>query len=200
MKRSVCLGLMAMAAGILLLTACREASPVAEPSGNPTSETGETAHTDTLLMDFTSGSHVEDVRPVELEQSIPMSELCDTLEQITGIQFDFTVQTGETGCVVTWQDTSALVQGETPQDEQQDYVFYDDDLLRWFMLDTVWRNLTEEFGAAQVVYAGPDGTALRLEEPWPLGDFDLSQPYQGSTWYCAQYTSADWDSDGVPEN
>lgn len=198
MKHDVCLRMAAAVTAVLLLASCRLTQPVEDPAEDQTPETGESARTGTLLMDFTSGSNVEDVRPVELEQGIAMSELCSTLEEITGIQFDFTVTMDQAGCTVTWQESSALIQGETPQDEQQDYVFYDDGLLRWFMLDTVWRNLTEEFGAAQVVYTGPDGAALSLEEPWPLGDFDLSEPYRGSAWYCAQYTDADWQTDGLP--
>lgn len=194
MKGFVCLGLAAAMAGALLLTSC-QVQPGTEAAAGQTSETGESARTGTLLMDFTAGSNVEDVRPVELDTGIALTDLCSTLEEITGIQFAFTVATDETGCTVTWQEDSALVQGETPQDEKQDYVFYDDDLLRWFILDTVWRNLTEEFGVAQVVYHGPDGAALALEEPWPLGDFDLSQPYRGSAWYCEQCTG--WDTDSL---
>ena len=166
MKHDVCLRMAAAVTAVLLLASCRLTQPVEDPAEDQTPETGESARTGTLLMDFTSGSNVEDVRPVELEQGIAMSDLCSTLEEITGIQFDFTVTMDQAGCTVTWQESSALIQGETPQDEQQDYVFYDDGLLRWFMLDTVWRNLTEEFGAAQVVYTGPDGAALQLEEPW----------------------------------
>lgn len=186
MKTSVYLRLAAAAVGAAFLAACQLTPSAADPEPMQTRETGESAHTATLLMDFTAGSNVEDVRPVALEHEISVPELCSALEEATGIQFDFTVTSSPDGCTVTWQESSALIQGETPQDENQDYVFYDDDLLRWFLLDTVWRNLTGEFGMEQVVYTGPDGAALDLQDPWPLGQFDLSQPYQGSAWYCEQ--------------
>ncbi len=142
MKGFVCLGLAAAMAGAMLLTSC-QVQPGTEAAAGQTSETGESARTGTLLMDFTAGSNVEDVRPVELDTGIALTDLCSTLEEVTGIQFAFTVATDETGCTVTWQEDSALA----------------------------------------------------LEEPWPLGDFDLSQPYQGSAWYCEQCTG--WDTDSL---
>lgn len=201
MKVRVYLGLAAVAAGAMLLAGCRT-TPPEEPSAEVqtretgTAETGGSARTDTLWMDFTAGSNVEDIRPVALETSVTAEELCAALEQVTGIRFDFTLSADGAGYTVAWQSDSAMLQGETPQDEHQDYVFYDDDLLRWFMLDTVWRNLTEEFGAGQVLYTGPDGAPLQLEDPWPLGGFDLSEPYRGSAWYCEQ--SEAWDLEGLP--
>ncbi len=195
MKGPICLRLAAAAAAIMLLAGCQQAQPVPGSASAETAETGESARTDTLRMDFTAGSNVEDVRTVELEAAVTPAALCDTLEELTGIQFDFTVAQNGDVYTVAWQDTSALILGETPQDEHQDYVFYDDDLLRWFMLDTVWRNLTEEYGAKEVLYTDPEGAVLTLESPWPLENVDLSEPYRGSTWYCEQSTG--WDS-GLP--
>ena len=113
MKHDVCLRMAAAVTAVLLLASCRLTQPVEGPAEDQTPETGESARTGTLLMDFTSGSNVEDVRPVELEQGIAMSELCSTLEEITGIQFDFAVTMDQAGCTVTWQERSALIQGET---------------------------------------------------------------------------------------
>lgn len=179
------------------------ATPVSTPTATPAPScspaTAETA--DILYLDFTAGSEVEDVRPMELPQGIRAEQLCDTLTDMTGIPFGFTVSWNSDRCTVSWQKDSALWCDEMPQDTNPDYVFYDENLLRWFLLDTVWRTLTESYGAQQVRYCTDNQRPLVLDSLWPLEHFDLSQQYQGSAWYYSESIryKEQWDSDAQME-
>lgn len=157
--------------------ATAESSP--EADGSALVSTGETASL--IYMDFTAGSEVEDVRPVCC--AAPAEDLCASLTRITGIPFHFSLSWQQRSCTVTWQPESALWSDQTPQGEGSDYLFYDEDLLHWFMLDTVWRTLQQSYGAETVYYRTQDNQAPDLTELWPLEHFDLNQPYRGSAWY-----------------
>lgn len=139
-----------------------------------------------LCMDFTAGSENESVREVELSAPVPAEQLADTLTDTTDIRFRFTVAWQGSNCTVTWQRDSALWCAEMPQNANPDYVFYDEDLLRWFLLDTVWRTLQQSYGAGNIFYQNADGQPLTLDDLWPLEHFDLSQPYRGSAWYYSE--------------
>ena len=66
MKGPICLRLAAAAAAIMLLAGCQPAQPVPGSASAETAETGESARTDTLLMDFTAGSNVEDLSLIHI--------------------------------------------------------------------------------------------------------------------------------------
>lgn len=193
---------LAAAACGLALTACAEtgaeassvlpaASPqqAEPPAQQPAIRTAETATAETagladaLLLDFTAGSEVEDVRVVQVPGGVDAAALCAALTEETGIAFDFTLEQQGDAWTVTWQAGSALWDGEMPQGGSPDYVFYDADLLRWFLLDTVWRTLNDSFGAQAVYYRAADGQPPALDDLWPLEHFDLAGPYRGSAWY-----------------
>ena len=172
------------AACAALLAGCR--LPPAPPDNPATAETSTRETAAFLDMDFTAGGRNADVRPVELAQGIRTSGLSDALAGATGIPFSFTLTwQGET-CTVAWQQDSALWTQQMPQGQEPDYLFYDADLLRWFLLDTVWQTLQQEFGAEEVYYCDADGQPLQLADLWPLEHFDLSQPYRGSGWYYSE--------------
>ena len=181
-----------LAAGLL---ACLALAACAGPAALPDAATAGTAaggtpqatpETAVLYLDFTAGSEVEDVRPVELPAPVSADGLCAALTDETGIPFDFALAWDGGDWTVTWQDGSALWSGEMPQGGGPDYMFYDADLLRWFLLDTVWHTLTDGFGADTVTFRLPDGAAPDLAGLWPLEHFDLTGPYRGSAWYYAE--------------
>ena len=162
------------------------AAAPATPETGTGSVTAETAagHC-TLYMDFTAGSEVPDVRPVELDCTVPPGELSQALTETTGIPFAFTLEHNGDRWTVKWQKDSALWNHDMPQGNPE-YVFYDDDLMHWFLMDTVWCTLKEAYGATEVSYRSTDGGSLKMESLWPLEHFDLSQPYRGSSWYYAK--------------
>ena len=169
-------------AAACLLAGCTRTVPAAEPSPAPSPATAATLETSglatgedaaptgaqggsALYMDFTAGSEAEAVRVVESADAIAADSLSDTLSDTTGIRFDFTLAWQGDDCTVTWQNDSALWCAEMPQDANPDYVFYDSDLLRWFLLDTVWRTLQQGYGAGDIFYRDAEGQPLNLEEP-----------------------------------
>lgn len=178
-----------------------------ETSGGSTGEAaaplGAAGQAGVMYMDFTAGSEAEDVRPVELPDPVPVRELSSALTRVTGIAFDFSLDWQGDSCTVAWQEGSALWCAEMPQDSNPDYVFYDADLLRWFLLDTVCRTLRQGCGAREVYYTAADGSPLELDGLWPLEHFDLSRPFRGSAWYYSESIAylEQWDlleQDGCP--
>ena len=90
----------AEASSVLPAASPQQAEPPAQQPAIRTAETA-TAETaglaDALLLDFTAGSEVEDVRVVQVPGGVDAAALCAALTEETGIAFDFTLEQQGTG-------------------------------------------------------------------------------------------------------
>ncbi|MGI5885262.1 MAG: hypothetical protein ACOX83_09935 [Candidatus Spyradocola sp.] len=194
-------------AGILLLTvlglclsACSaerpaSASPSAEdvaPSQSPApSETAEeTEETVTLYADFSAGAEATDGLLQTQTATIPertASALADALSAWTGLDFTLQAATLEGNALtVDWAADSTLVAGLDDREQKEDFHFLDADSLRWFMLDSLYRTLSENLEVESIFYTMDGGQELVLEGLAPVQAFPLGEPYQGSAYCFAQ--------------
>lgn len=191
--------LLALAMLVCLLTACGSGSP-SDPSGtvnqNGTPQTTvydsqpdntENEDQTNILYCAFYGTDDEHVREYPIEYTgAPKSaeELADALTELSGIYFDVTVSQVEDGLVVDWAASSALVSGQSSDAKSDEFVFYDYDSCAWFMMDSLWLTLTENFGAQNIYYTMDGGQELVLDNlSSPITEFPSDIPYMGSEYY-----------------
>lgn len=84
----------------------------------------------------------------------------------TGLQFSISFEFDAQGnCYrVDWKADSSLATGQPPEQQKEDFRFYDADTLRWFMLNSLCRSIRENLEHTDVYYSlnGADLNALEL--------------------------------------
>ena len=111
--------------------------------------------------------------------------LADALSELTGIDFTITAKETNDGLIVDWAAASALVAGSDGSEQKEEFFFFDYDSMCWFMMDSLWRTLTENLGIENVYYTMDGGKELVLEKMSPAREFPSDVPYMGSGFYAA---------------
>ncbi len=198
MKKHVLTSLLALgiAAGVVFsFTAC-----AGSPSGTDTDtddtaaaaetgETGETMWTGVLVADFSYGVSDEEwlkEYPFEYTGSEKtVFALAEELSALTGLDFSVSAYENDDGIVIDWQADSTLVGGLDDREQKEEFFFYDVDTLSWFMLDSLWRTVTDNMGVENVYYTMNGGGELTLPEISHVNVFPSDIPYMGSVFYFA---------------
>lgn len=186
---------------ICLLTACQSAVPTSAPaSSEPSSEpvasepeqsTAESIRTDVLYAVFGA----EDVKEYPIEYTgdpKTAGDLAHALSELTGLDFIITANKTDDGWIVDWAADSTLVAGLDDRVQKDDFFFFDQDSLRWFMMDSLWRTLTENLDAENIYYTMDGGQDMVFEELYPVNAIPSDSPYMGSEFY---YAHADVQGD-----
>ena len=128
-----------------------------------------------LIKEMTHYSYVE----------ITPEDLINTLSDWTHLDFKVTISYNENGdTVVDWAADSTLVAGLGDREQNQEFFMYDNESLRWFMMDSLWRTLNQAFGAT-VYYTMDGGKELSFDELSPINSFSPDSPYMGEAFYLA---------------
>ncbi|MGN0295185.1 MAG: hypothetical protein ACI4D3_14400 [Lachnospiraceae bacterium] len=183
---------------ICLLAACGSASPSGESTSSKPAEssqstvsqstasqsTAESTQTDVLYAVFSA----EDVKEYPIEYTGAQKtaeELAHELTGLTGLDFIITASKADDGWIVDWAADSTLVAGLDGREQKKEFYFFDQDSLRWFMMDSLWRTLTENLDAENIYYTMDGGQELAFEELYPVNGFPYDVPYMGSGFYFA---------------
>ena len=124
-------------------------------------------------------------------------ELAAELTELTGLDFTITVSETDDGLIVDWAADSTLVSGPDSREQKEEFVFYDYDTMSWFMMDSLWRTLTENLDTENIYYTMDGGKTLTLEKMSPAIIIPSDTPYMGSEFYAA-HTDLRGDDDGTP--
>ena len=181
---------------ICLLVACGSASPSGESASSPSDasasskptepsqSTAESTQSDVLYAVFSA----EDVKEYPIEYTGTRKnaeELANELTKLTGLDFIITASKADDGWIVDWAADSTLVAGLDGREQKKEFYFFDQDSLRWFMMDSLWRTLTENLDAENIYYTMDGGQELAFEELYPVNGFPSDIPYMGSEFYFA---------------
>lgn len=155
----------------------------------------ESTHTDILYAVFGA----EDVReyPIEYTGAKKTAEkLADELTELVGLDFSITASETDDGLIVDWAADSTLIAGLDNREQKQEFFFFDNVTLSWFMMDSLCRTLTENLGVENIYYTMNGGQKLVVYELYPVSEFDSDIPYMGSESYGAngdvQYDEVDF--------
>lgn len=178
MKRIIC----AILAGTMLL--CALAACAAAPEQDAT-------HTGVLYADFTCGSTETDL---QLIQEYPFEytgerkdaeKLAEELSALTGMDFLITAAPTGDGLRVDWSADSTLIAFLSDREQNDGLFFLSPDSLCWFMMDSLWRTLTDNLDVENIYYTMDGGAELAFEELYPVSVFPSDTPYMGSAYYFA---------------
>ena len=184
-KRSIFLTLAML---ICLLAACGSASPSGDSASSkpaePSQSETESTQTDILYAVFSA----EDVKEYPIEYTgakKTAEELAQELTRLTGLDFIITSSKADDGWIVDWSADSTLIAGLDDREQKEEFHFFDQDSLCWFMMDSLWRTLTENLNAENIYYTMDGGRELFFEELYSVNVFSSDIPYMGSEFYFA---------------
>ena len=165
---------------ICMLAACGSKSSSGESAQSET----DSAQTNILYAVFSA----EDVKEYPIECTGAQKnaeELADELTNLTGLDFTITASKADDGWIIDWAADSTLIAGLDDREQKEEFHFSDQDSLRWFMMDSLWRTLTENLNAENIYYTMDGGKELGFEELNPVNEFPSDIPYMGTEFYSA---------------
>ncbi|MGN1412447.1 MAG: hypothetical protein ACI4WH_08100 [Oscillospiraceae bacterium] len=112
-------------------------------------------------------------------------ELADELSELVGLDFIITASKTNDGLIVDWSANSTLVAGLDNREQKKEFFFFDQDSLCWFMMDSLWRTLTENLDTENIYYTMNGGKELVFKELYPINEIPSDTPYMGSQFYFA---------------
>jgi hypothetical protein len=122
----------------------------------------------------------------ESDIEITPEKLAETLSKWTGLDFFIKISYKDNGdIVVDWLENSTLIANLDDREQKAEFFFFEVDGMRWFMMDTLWLTLKENFNA-DVYYTMNDGKELSFEALYPMNKFAVDTPYMGSEYYFNQ--------------
>ena len=171
-----------------LLAACGSTSSSSVPASSKPAESSQSAaestQTDVLYAVFSA----EDVKEYPIEYTGAQKtaeELAHELSELIGLDFTITASKADDGWIVDWAADSTLVAGLDDREQKDEFFFFDYDSMSWFMMDSLWRTLTENLDAENIYYTMDGGRELVLEKMSPANVFPADIPYMGSEFYYA---------------
>lgn len=186
---------------ISMLAACGSASSSDASSSSASlksAASSQSAAEETQMDVLYAVFSAEDVREYPIEYTGAQKtaeELADELSELTGLDFIITISKNSDGWIVDWSADSTLVAGLHDREQKEEFFFFDQDTLSWFMMDSLWRTLTENLDTENIYYTMDGGKELVFTELYPVSEFPSDVPYMGSEFYYAHT-----DVQGYEEN
>ncbi len=121
-------------------------------------------------------------------ESLTVEAVAQELSKWTGLNFsinDFTLK--GTQITIDWSTSSTLLSGTHTSSTQKAFTFKDIHSLRWFMLDSLYITLLENFELEAIYFTQDGGKTLRFDKLSPVNEFPLQQVYKGSNFYFLAY-------------
>lgn len=200
MKKTI--SLLLLATLIISMSACNGNSQSQNPQTTPPAQTqtesappssqaadgelpGEPENTAVLIADFSNGSSDLNIEQYELGYSGELTPeiLLDGLTKLTGLDFIADVTPTQLGILVDWKNESTLIANLDGREQKEEFHFFDSDTMRWFMMDSLYRTLIENFGEEDVFYSMDGERELEFEQLHPVSVFPINIPYMGSPFY-----------------
>lgn len=96
------------------------------------------------------------------------------LSQWTGLAFDITAEVDSNAVIIDWKSTSSFAEGQPPEYQNEGFEFYDQNTMRWFMLNSLCSSIRMNTDINDVYYSIEGGD---------LNDLDLGQDFNPSIAY-----------------
>ncbi len=131
--------------------------------------------------------------------ALSVEALVHELSQWTKLDFsilDFTLNGKKIN--IDWSPQSSLITGTQKNTPSEEFTFKDLNSLRWFMLDSLFVSLMENFDLESVSYTQDGGKNLTLNKLSPINEFPAVQTYKGSNYYFLAYKEKDTNAIHIP--
>ncbi len=170
---------------------------IAQELINSGAATDDGNNTGILIANFLNGRSnfsSEFLQKYEFSYSgdLTIEKLAQGLTAVTGLDFYINSATiNGDSAYVDWSMTSTLLAGLDDRPFKEEFTFYDNVTLNWFMLDSLNTSIIENFNVSNVYYSMNNGEDLIVPEMPPLAIFSTDIPYISSTFYYAHGTELD---------
>ncbi len=167
------------------------ANKIAKELINSTGDASSAAQKMTLVANFTSGSAdylPEQIKTYEVEHGakISIEAIANELSILTGLDFFINSATIEGDIAyVEWSNTSTLIAGLDDRAFKEDFAFFDNVTLNWFMLDSLNDSIIQNLPVSMVYYTMNGTEDLAVPYMPPLAIFSADVPYMSSAFYYA---------------
>jgi len=135
---------------------------VSEPNS---SETEPDMITGTLYAPFAEA----DIRETDFgyeEGTCTPERIAAALTEWTGLVYDITSSTDGDAVIVDWKSSSSFAEGQPPEPQKEGFEFFDQETMRWFMLNSLCSTIRVNMGVSDVFYSieGGDLNDLGLDQ------------------------------------
>lgn len=183
---------------IALLVACTEKNaPPAAGEDPPTGQVGAPSEIEVQDGDYGDGQPEGEATlcavfgypdaveryPLGYHGDLTPQILMDALSELTGLDFEGEAYSLQGGIYVEWSNFSTLVTGLDGREQKEGFFLYDTESLRWFMMDSLWYTMQENFGDVPVYYSQEGRDDLTFDDLGPVLSLDTTAPYMGSNVY-----------------
>ncbi len=117
------------------------------------------------------------------------TKLAEGLGDLTGLDYIVTESGVEGGVVIDWSPEATLIKNFGDEAQDEDFYFEDSASMQWFMLESLWKSIIENFPDKEVYYTMNGGNDLYLAELYPVSQFAGEYPYLGLSYYLEQSVS-----------
>jgi len=140
-----------------------------------------------VYLDFSNGNPSGSIRSQSDLYYFDKPEedwIIEMLSDVSGLDFSAEIIRGDDGgIIVDWSESSSLIAGIGGREQKRGFVFDDDDAMRWFMMDSMWRTVAKRYSAEDVFYTMGGGKELAFASLSPVDVFPSHIPYMGSPFY-----------------
>lgn len=153
----------------------------------PITQSDSPSETAYIYTNMGSGGFTTEFKAIEIgfEGPLTIDILCNSLSQITGLDYFNADYIDDNGIHIDWAPNSTLIANLDDRDQQEDFTFYDEDSMRWFMMDSLWKTLIENYGNVNVYYSMNGWENLKFDSLSLVSEFPADSPYMGSAFYYA---------------
>ncbi len=171
------------------------ANKIANELASNGSDPGDTGNTITLIANFTSGAYSPD-RVFEYEVGytgdLSVVTIAEALSELTGFHFSInSIKMDGDSAYVDWSIASTLLAGIGSIEFKENFFFYDNVSLNWFMLDSLNDSIINNLPVSTVYYTMDGGKDLVVPEMPALAVFDANTPYLASSFYYSHGTESE---------
>ncbi|MDY0235369.1 MAG: hypothetical protein RBR71_05045 [Gudongella sp.] len=126
--------------------------------------------------------------PFEYTGDLTVEKLAQGLSELTGLDFYITTQDPNDNLkeiTIDWDQNSTLIANLDDREQKDDFFLFDEDSMRWFMLDSLWYTVIENLDYENVYYTMNGGCNLEFDNLYPIKEFPSNIIYMGSAFYYA---------------
>ncbi len=137
----------------------------------------------TLYAVFSNNASGIDEYSLDYQGELTIEMLAEGLSELTGLSFDInTTSIGNGVANVDWSTDSFLIAGLGEDPQKEEFFFYDNVSLNWFMMDSLYVTILNNFDVTEVYYT-MNGLQQLIPTDMSGIEFPINSSYKGSDYY-----------------
>ncbi len=144
-----------------------------EATQNQLTETAPNVNSTVIYAVFSPNEEGVDKYPLDYTGDLTVDMIADALTSLTGLNFSINSATIENGvATIDWSTESYLIAGLGDEPQNENFFFYDNVSLNWFMMNSLYLSVFNNLSVTKVFYTMDGGKQLvptEMGTTFPLG-------------------------------